>query len=161
MVAVEVLQTREYRGGQLNATPILEVEIFTDWKKRYKALMNDLVNDDIKISKLEKNTGFINGLPMKWLSFCQSLRNTNHVKDSELASLFAKLKCEENLIEFMRLKRTNLLSPQHLCQLPSSLPLLSRTFKIVLMMKRIGNGYLRKGQKPSQNGQNRARNGKA
>ncbi|GKF32758.1 retrovirus-related pol polyprotein from transposon TNT 1-94 [Tanacetum coccineum] len=30
----------------------------------------------------------------------------------------------------MRLKRANLLSLQHLCQLPSSLPLVSRTFKI-------------------------------
>ncbi|GKA19447.1 retrovirus-related pol polyprotein from transposon TNT 1-94 [Tanacetum coccineum] len=44
------------------------------------------------------NTGFINGLPKKWLAFCQSLRNTNHVKESELASLFGKLKYEENLI---------------------------------------------------------------
>ncbi|GKD97089.1 hypothetical protein Tco_1380986, partial [Tanacetum coccineum] len=38
-------------------------------------------------------------LPKKWLSFCQSLRNTNHVKDYELASLFGKLKYEENLID--------------------------------------------------------------
>nr|GEY75810.1 putative reverse transcriptase domain-containing protein [Tanacetum cinerariifolium] len=55
----------------------------------YKALMNELVNDGIKLSKLEINTGFINGLPKKWLSFYQSLRNTKHVIDSELASLFA------------------------------------------------------------------------
>ncbi|GJS40883.1 hypothetical protein Tco_0565926 [Tanacetum coccineum] len=61
--------------------------------------MNELVNDGIKLSKLEINTGFINGLPKKWLSFCQSLRNTNHVKDSKLASLFGKLKYEENLID--------------------------------------------------------------
>ncbi|GJX74410.1 hypothetical protein Tco_0313005 [Tanacetum coccineum] len=60
--------------------------------------MNELVNDGIKLSKLEINTGFINGLPKKWLAFCQSLRNTNHVKESELASLFGKLKYEENLI---------------------------------------------------------------
>ncbi|GJU14105.1 retrovirus-related pol polyprotein from transposon TNT 1-94 [Tanacetum coccineum] len=60
--------------------------------------MNELVNDGIKLSKLEINNGFINGLPKKWLSLCQSLRNTNHVKDSELASLFGKLKYEENLI---------------------------------------------------------------
>nr|GEU54834.1 retrovirus-related Pol polyprotein from transposon TNT 1-94 [Tanacetum cinerariifolium] len=65
----------------------------------YKALMNELVNDVIKLSKLEINTGFINGLPKKWLSFCQSLKDTNHVKDSELASLFGKLKYEENLID--------------------------------------------------------------
>ncbi|GKE12088.1 hypothetical protein Tco_1415639 [Tanacetum coccineum] len=38
-------------------------------------------------------------LPKKWLSFYQSLRNTNHVKDSELASLFGELKYEENLID--------------------------------------------------------------
>ncbi|GKE88989.1 hypothetical protein Tco_1566464, partial [Tanacetum coccineum] len=38
-------------------------------------------------------------LPKKWLCFWQSLRNTNHVKDSELASLFGKLKYEENLID--------------------------------------------------------------
>ncbi|GKA38395.1 retrovirus-related pol polyprotein from transposon TNT 1-94 [Tanacetum coccineum] len=151
MVVVEVPQTLEYRGGQLNAAPVLEVENFTNWKKRflchiigiepqfeniikngpfipmiagqrkpanqftgderkaanqqlksliiYKALMNELVNDDIKLSKLEINTDFINGLPKKWLSFCQSLRNTNHVKDSELAFLFGKLKYEENLID--------------------------------------------------------------
>ncbi|GKE05833.1 hypothetical protein Tco_1397851 [Tanacetum coccineum] len=61
--------------------------------------MNELVNDGIKLSKLEINTFFINGLPKKWLSLCQSLRNTNHVKDSELASLFGKLKYEKNLID--------------------------------------------------------------
>ncbi|GJZ74061.1 hypothetical protein Tco_0638207, partial [Tanacetum coccineum] len=68
-------------------------------EQRYKALMNELVNDGVKLSKLEINTGFINGLQKKWLSFCQSLRNTNHVKDFEHASLFGKLKYEENLID--------------------------------------------------------------
>ncbi|GJV25147.1 retrovirus-related pol polyprotein from transposon TNT 1-94 [Tanacetum coccineum] len=63
--------------------------------------MNELVNDGIKLSKLEKNTGFINGLPKKWLSFCQSLRNINHVKDSKLASLFGKPRYEENLIDII------------------------------------------------------------
>ncbi|GJW21837.1 retrovirus-related pol polyprotein from transposon TNT 1-94 [Tanacetum coccineum] len=158
MAAVEVPQTLEYRGGQLNAASVLEVENFTNWKRvgqkkpegqwtgderkaanldqrlkslimsvllddqmnsvinclttkstwddlilyheglsdvkesrvmdlklcyniftfkedetltqtftRYKALMNELVNDGIKLSKLEINTGFINGLPKKWL----------------------------------------------------------------------------------------------
>ncbi|GKE41007.1 hypothetical protein Tco_1464412, partial [Tanacetum coccineum] len=33
MAAVEVPRTLEYRGGQLNAAPVLEVEIFTNWKK--------------------------------------------------------------------------------------------------------------------------------
>ncbi|GJS39267.1 hypothetical protein Tco_0564310 [Tanacetum coccineum] len=35
MEAVEVPQTLEYRGGQLNAAPILEGENFTNWKKRF------------------------------------------------------------------------------------------------------------------------------
>nr|GEW64529.1 hypothetical protein [Tanacetum cinerariifolium] len=71
-------------------------ESLTQTFTRYKALINELVNDGIKLSKLEINTGFINGLPKKWLSFCQSLRNTNHVKDSELASLFDSLDDEED-----------------------------------------------------------------
>ncbi|GJR90143.1 retrovirus-related pol polyprotein from transposon TNT 1-94 [Tanacetum coccineum] len=171
MAGVEVPQTLEYRGGQLNAAPVLETgderkaanldqrlkllimyvllddqmnyvincltakstwddlilyhegpsdvkesrvmdlklcyntfkfkkgESLTQTFTRYKALMNKLVNDGIKLSKLEINTGFINGLPKKWLSYYQSLRNTNNVKDSELASLFGKLKYEENLID--------------------------------------------------------------
>ncbi|GJU24154.1 retrovirus-related pol polyprotein from transposon TNT 1-94 [Tanacetum coccineum] len=76
-----------------------EGESLTQTFTRYKALMNELVNDGIKLSKLEINTGFINGLPKKWLSFCQSLKNINHVKDSKLASIFGKLKYEENLID--------------------------------------------------------------
>nr|GEV20535.1 hypothetical protein [Tanacetum cinerariifolium] len=35
MAAVEVPHTLEYRGGQLNAASILEVENFTNWKKRF------------------------------------------------------------------------------------------------------------------------------
>nr|GEV06323.1 retrovirus-related Pol polyprotein from transposon TNT 1-94 [Tanacetum cinerariifolium] len=84
-----------------NTFKFKEGESLTQTFTRYKALMNELVNDGIKLSKLEINTGFINGLPKKWLSFCQSLRNTNHVKDSELASLFGKLKYEENIIDII------------------------------------------------------------
>ncbi|GKE90807.1 hypothetical protein Tco_1571902, partial [Tanacetum coccineum] len=187
-------------GGQLNVTPVLEVENFTNWKKRFmcnilgiepqfkniikngpfvpvkdgqrkpggqstederkaanldqrlkslimyvlpddqmnfvlnyltakstwddlilyhegpsdvkETLINELVNDGIKLSKLEINTCFINGLRKKWLSFCQSLRNTNHVKDSKLASLFGKIKYEENLIDniYETKKRKSLVS---------------------------------------------------
>ncbi|GJR85996.1 hypothetical protein Tco_0210007 [Tanacetum coccineum] len=61
--------------------------------------MNELVNDGMKLSKLEINISFINGLPRKWLSFFQSLINANHVRDSELASIFGKLIYEENLID--------------------------------------------------------------
>nr|GEX67964.1 hypothetical protein [Tanacetum cinerariifolium] len=34
-MTTEVPQTLEYRGGQLNATPLLKVEKFTNWKKRF------------------------------------------------------------------------------------------------------------------------------
>ncbi|GJY42578.1 hypothetical protein Tco_0430791 [Tanacetum coccineum] len=122
-MAVEVPQTLEYMGGQSNVASVIEGpydvkesrvmdlklcyntfkykedETLTQTFTIYKALMNELVNDGIKLSKLKINTGFLNGLPKKWLSFCQSLRNTNHVKESELASLFGKLKYEENLID--------------------------------------------------------------
>ncbi|GJW48668.1 retrovirus-related pol polyprotein from transposon TNT 1-94 [Tanacetum coccineum] len=80
-----------------NTFKFKEGENLTQNFTRYKALMNELVNDGINLLKLEIITSFINGLPKKWLSFCHSLRNTNHVKDSELASLFGKLKYEENL----------------------------------------------------------------
>ncbi|GJT19418.1 hypothetical protein Tco_0878124 [Tanacetum coccineum] len=70
-----------------NTFKFKEGETLTQTFTRYKALMNELVNDGIKLSKLEINTGFINELPNKWLAFCQSLRNINHVKESKLASL--------------------------------------------------------------------------
>ncbi|GKC57340.1 retrovirus-related pol polyprotein from transposon TNT 1-94 [Tanacetum coccineum] len=79
-----------------NTFKFKEGESLTQTFTRYKALMNELVNDGIKLSKLEINTGFINGLPKKWLSFCQSLRNINHVKDSKLASLFDSPDDEED-----------------------------------------------------------------
>ncbi|GJZ08982.1 hypothetical protein Tco_0543265 [Tanacetum coccineum] len=82
-----------------NTFKFKEGETLTQTFTRYKALMNELVNDGTKLSKLEINTGFINGLPKKLLSLCQSLRNTNHLKYSELVSLFGKLKYEENLID--------------------------------------------------------------
>ncbi|GKD37842.1 hypothetical protein Tco_1258049 [Tanacetum coccineum] len=82
-----------------NTSKFKEGESLTQTFTRYKALMYQLVNDGINLSKLEINTDFINGLPQKWLGFCQSLRNINHVKDSELVSLFGKLKYEENLID--------------------------------------------------------------
>nr|GEY36567.1 hypothetical protein [Tanacetum cinerariifolium] len=82
-----------------NTFKFKEGETLTQTFTKYKDLMNELVNDGINLSKLEINTSFINGLPKKWLSFYQSLRNTNHVKYSELTSLFGKLKYEENLID--------------------------------------------------------------
>ncbi|GJZ94320.1 hypothetical protein Tco_0666523 [Tanacetum coccineum] len=148
MAAVEVPQTLEYRGGQLNASPVLEVENFTNWKKRFmchiiderkatnldqrlKSLimsvlpndqMNSVINcltvkstwddlilyhevpSDVKESrvmdlKLCYNTFKFKEVTKEVANFCQSLRNTNHVEDSELDPLFSKLKYKENLID--------------------------------------------------------------
>nr|GEW77957.1 hypothetical protein [Tanacetum cinerariifolium] len=41
MAAIEVPQTLEYRGGQLNSTPTLEVENFTNWKRDSCAISLD------------------------------------------------------------------------------------------------------------------------
>ncbi|GJU09532.1 retrovirus-related pol polyprotein from transposon TNT 1-94 [Tanacetum coccineum] len=48
MAVVEVPQTLEYRGGQLNASPVLEVENFTNWKKRFMCyILDDQINSVI------------------------------------------------------------------------------------------------------------------
>ncbi|GKA49596.1 hypothetical protein Tco_0742669 [Tanacetum coccineum] len=83
-----------------NTFKFKEGETLTQTFTRYKALMNELVNDGIKLSKLEINTGFINRLPKKWLSFCQSLRNTNHMKESELLYLVKSNMKKNSLIDF-------------------------------------------------------------
>nr|GEU63460.1 hypothetical protein [Tanacetum cinerariifolium] len=51
-----------------NTFKFKEGENLTQTFTIYKALMNELVNDGIKLSKLEIKTRFINGLPKKWLN---------------------------------------------------------------------------------------------
>ncbi|GJT20503.1 pyruvate kinase 1, cytosolic, partial [Tanacetum coccineum] len=66
--------------------------VFESLKFLQRQLFRSL--EDWKVSSLQ----FMQRLPKKCLAFSQSLINTNHVKESELASLFGKLKYEENLI---------------------------------------------------------------
>ncbi|GJY86618.1 retrovirus-related pol polyprotein from transposon TNT 1-94 [Tanacetum coccineum] len=114
------------RGGQVNSDPVLEVETFTNWKKRKPE--GQWTTDERKVANLDQQlkslimfvlpdgemNSVINCLTAKstWddlilyhegpsdvkESRAMDLKNTNHVKDSELASLFGKLKYEENLI---------------------------------------------------------------
>ncbi|GJU79515.1 retrovirus-related pol polyprotein from transposon TNT 1-94 [Tanacetum coccineum] len=137
--AVDVPQTLEYKGGQLNSAPVLEVENFTNWKKRKPE--NQWTRDERKAANLDQRlkslimsvlpddqmNSVINCLTAKstWddlilyhegpfdvkesrvmdLKLCyntfkfKEVRNTNHAKDYALASLFGKLKYEENLID--------------------------------------------------------------
>ncbi|GKB72017.1 hypothetical protein Tco_0933429 [Tanacetum coccineum] len=75
----------------------LENETFT----RYIVLMNEIVNDGIALSNHEVNTGLVNSLPKKLLSFNQALRNSNQVRDLDLAILFGKFKYEVRLIDII------------------------------------------------------------
>nr|GEU64361.1 retrovirus-related Pol polyprotein from transposon TNT 1-94 [Tanacetum cinerariifolium] len=54
--AVEAPQTLEYRGIQLNAALVLEVEIFTNWKKR---LMCHIIGIEPQFENIIKNGPFI------------------------------------------------------------------------------------------------------
>ncbi|GKA19651.1 hypothetical protein Tco_0699566 [Tanacetum coccineum] len=56
MAAVEVPQTLKYRGGQLNAAPVLEVENFTNWKKRF---MCHIISIEPQFENIIKNGPFI------------------------------------------------------------------------------------------------------
>ncbi|GJW90109.1 retrovirus-related pol polyprotein from transposon TNT 1-94 [Tanacetum coccineum] len=56
MAAVEVPQTLEYRGGQLNVAPVLEVENFTNGKKRFlfHIIENQWTGDERKVANLDQ-----------------------------------------------------------------------------------------------------------
>nr|GFA60161.1 hypothetical protein [Tanacetum cinerariifolium] len=56
MAAIEGPQTLEYRGGQLNAARTLEVENFTNWKKRF---MCHIIGIEPQFENIHKNGPFI------------------------------------------------------------------------------------------------------
>nr|GEZ48474.1 retrovirus-related Pol polyprotein from transposon TNT 1-94 [Tanacetum cinerariifolium] len=56
MAAIEVPQTLEYRGGQLNAARALEVKNFTNWKKRF---MCHIIGIEPQFENIHKNGPFI------------------------------------------------------------------------------------------------------
>ncbi|GKC28623.1 hypothetical protein Tco_1035917 [Tanacetum coccineum] len=57
MEAVEVPQTLEYRGGQLNTAPVLEMENFTNWRK--KRFMCHIIGIDPQFENIISNGPFI------------------------------------------------------------------------------------------------------
>ncbi|GJV87649.1 hypothetical protein Tco_1531587, partial [Tanacetum coccineum] len=69
--------------------------------KRNKAISLGMTTSKVGIEVQQLSLKDCTWLPKKWLSFYQSLRDTNHVKDSKLASLFGKLKYKENLINII------------------------------------------------------------
>ncbi|GJV32496.1 hypothetical protein Tco_1392896 [Tanacetum coccineum] len=88
-MAAEVPQTLEYKGGQLNPAHVLEVENFTNWKKRF---LCHIIGIEPQFENIIKNGPYI---PMttdhekpesQWTSDERKAdnldQNTNHVKDS-------------------------------------------------------------------------------
>ncbi|GJT91448.1 hypothetical protein Tco_1080293 [Tanacetum coccineum] len=64
-MATEVPQTLKYMSGQLNAAPMVEVENFTNWKKRFKCHIDiqDSLDDEEDTRSCEE---YINDLEMKF-----------------------------------------------------------------------------------------------
>ncbi|GKD35774.1 retrovirus-related pol polyprotein from transposon TNT 1-94 [Tanacetum coccineum] len=93
-MAAEVQQTLEYMGGQLNAAPMLELKIFTNWKKRF---MCHIVGIEPQFKNILLNGPYV---PMITGQRKPEGQWTGAEK-SELASLFGKLKYEENLIDII------------------------------------------------------------
>ncbi|GJR55824.1 hypothetical protein Tco_1406345 [Tanacetum coccineum] len=104
-MAAEVPHTLEYRGGQLNAAPMLEVENFTNCKKRF---LCHIIGIEPHFKGLIENGPFIlmvagNRKPEnQWTLDERKAANLDQgLKESELACLFGKLKYEENLIDII------------------------------------------------------------
>ncbi|GKF85394.1 hypothetical protein Tco_0253221 [Tanacetum coccineum] len=55
-MAAEVPHTLKYRGGQLNGAPVLEVKIFTNWKKKF---MCHIIGIEPQFENIIKNGPFI------------------------------------------------------------------------------------------------------
>ncbi|GJY77328.1 hypothetical protein Tco_0482444 [Tanacetum coccineum] len=56
----------------------------------YKTLLNELANDGVNLSKHEINVGFVNSLPVKWLTFFHGPRNANYTQTLGLAEIYGR-----------------------------------------------------------------------
>ncbi|GKC37528.1 hypothetical protein Tco_1049912, partial [Tanacetum coccineum] len=72
MEAVEVPQTLEYKGGQLNVAHVLEVENFTNWKKSSCAI-SFILNPNLQ-------TSFQTVLISLWKLVKGSQRHNGHLR---------------------------------------------------------------------------------
>ncbi|GJR56023.1 hypothetical protein Tco_1406544 [Tanacetum coccineum] len=103
MAAVEVPQTLEYRGGQLNVVPVVRgCEILHLQKKRF---MCHIIGIELQFENIIKNGPFV---PMtagqrkpenQWTRNEKKAANLDQRLKSLIMSIFGKLKYEENLID--------------------------------------------------------------
>nr|GEW31189.1 hypothetical protein [Tanacetum cinerariifolium] len=96
MAAIEVPQTLKYRGSQLNVAPALEVENFTNWKKRF---MCHIIGIEPQFENILKNGPFN---PMivgqrkpegQWTSYERKAANL----DKQLKSLIMSVLLDDQL----------------------------------------------------------------
>nr|GEW46295.1 reverse transcriptase domain-containing protein [Tanacetum cinerariifolium] len=82
---------------------------------RYKTLLSELANDGGTLSKHEINVGFINSLPMKWLSFSQGLRNANLSQTLDLVGIYERFVYKDNQIarRFPKTKKALITTPSN------------------------------------------------
>ncbi|GKB42279.1 hypothetical protein Tco_0887221 [Tanacetum coccineum] len=118
MAESNVPQVVDKKGGSYSAIdPRLEVVIsretakdtWTDLVHCFKGPSNTKENKIMDL-KLEYNTfrakpveslsHTYTSLPEKWLSFCQGLRNTNHIQTLDLADIYRSFVYENNLISW-------------------------------------------------------------
>ncbi|GJS60435.1 retrovirus-related pol polyprotein from transposon TNT 1-94 [Tanacetum coccineum] len=84
MAAVEVPQTLEYRGGQLNVAPVLEVENFTNWKKRF---LCHIIGIEPQFENIIKNGPFIPMIAGQRKPANQFTRDERKAANQQLKSL--------------------------------------------------------------------------
>ncbi|GKD60958.1 hypothetical protein Tco_1298467 [Tanacetum coccineum] len=82
MAAVEVPQTLEYKCGQLKATLVLEVENFTNWKKRFMChILDDQMNSVINCLTAKPTWDDLNNYLSEncyKVLFCKNYERTDH-----------------------------------------------------------------------------------
>jgi hypothetical protein len=69
---------------KFNAFKALDGEKVAQNFTRPKILLNDLSNQGVEIPQAEVNATFVNSLPRKWLSFKQTQRANNFIKNDTL-----------------------------------------------------------------------------
>ncbi|GKA37233.1 hypothetical protein Tco_0723798 [Tanacetum coccineum] len=105
-MATKVPQILDYRSGQLNVAPLLEVENFTNWNNRFichivgiEQFKNIILNGTYALMTVgvRKPEAPWTDNERKAANLDQRLKSL--IMDSELASLFGKLKYEENFVD--------------------------------------------------------------
>ncbi|GJS48074.1 hypothetical protein Tco_0598195 [Tanacetum coccineum] len=89
-VTVEVPQTLEYRGGQLNAAPVLEVENFTNWKKRLMCISLDFQDSPDDEEDTRNSHEYLNDLEEGYQAKALLAKSKRYFKEGKNKGLIAE-----------------------------------------------------------------------